>query len=568
MKKRPLQILGFLGLIGLVALAYWRYRDAQPQLIQSEHSFSGQSFQIEQIEFRQYYAQLSLRVRSRLYLAKVSIKDAQRMRAGTLFYGNGKFSPLPAQPAPNAFDYGKYLKFQGYSGLVQLKRWSAMGEKENKLQIISQFRQRVAKSIDGWRWSTKEKSIYKALFLGLKSDLDRESRQNFQGAGLMHLLAVSGLHLGIVYLLLGYIARSFAYLKYARVIEFTLLIIGLWSFALFTGAGASVLRAATMFSFLALGRLIHRKSSGLRPVIASAIILFWINPLIVHQVGFQLSYSAVIGIIFLVPKFNAWHQFSWKPLANLQQIIYVSIAAQLFTLPLSLYYFGSFPTYFLLSNLILLPLMPIVMYGGFLVLVLDLFGMGDFIKELYPYLLRFIEGFSAWISGLPKALIDVSLGLPSAVLVLLFYTWCILTKARRPKVINIALVLWIAGSLLTIAENHFLEAKILIVPKDREFLKFSNGASEDEVNLNEELPYISPYLKLESKKDGIIKAQLGAKGREVVILNNASQAKGLDSIQAILYLGKDLQKEQVLRERSKQAGFEFRSARRHWISYP
>lgn len=568
MKLKPQQILGFLALIGLIALAYWRYRDAQPQLIQIEQNFSGQSFQIEQIDFRQHYAQLSLRDSSRLYLAKVSRTDTQKMQAGTLIYGNGKFSPLPAQVAPNAFDYGKYLKFQGYSGLVRLKRWSATGEKENKLQIIPQFRQRVAKSIDCWSWSAKEKAIYKALFLGLKSDLDTESRQNFQGAGLMHLLAVSGLHLGIVYLLLGYVARSFTYLKYARVIEFTLVVIGLWSFAFFTGAGASVLRAATMFSFLALGRLIKRKGSGLRPVIASAIILFWINPLIIHQVGFQLSYSAVIGIIFLVPKFNAWHQFGWKPLANLQQIIYVSIAAQLFTLPLSLYYFGSFPTYFILSNLILLPLMPIVMYGGFLVLVLDLVGMGNFIKELYPYLLRFIEGFSAWISHLPKALIDVSLGLPSAVLVLLFYTWWILSNARRPKVINMALVLWIAGSLFSIAENHFQEAKILVVQKELETLKFSNGALDAEINLNEELPYISPYLKLESEKDGIIKVQFGAKGREVVLLNNASPVKGLDSIQAIVYLGKDLQKEQVLRARSKQAGFEFRSARRKWISYP
>lgn len=568
MKLRPQQILGFLALIGLGTLAYWRYRDAQPQQIQLEQNFSGQSFQIEQIDFRQYYAQLSLRNSCRLYLAKVSKTHAESLRAGTLIYGHGKFSPLPAQATPEAFDYGKYLKFQGYSGLVQWKRWSAADPKENKLQIIAQFRQRVAKSIDGWNWSSKEKAIYKALFLGLKSDLDTESRQNFQGAGLMHLLAVSGLHLGIVYLLLGYISRGFSYLKYGRILEFTLIIIGLWSFALFTGAGASVLRAATMFSFLALGRLIHRKSSGLRPVIASAIILFWINPLIIHQVGFQLSYSAVIGIIFLVPKLNAWHQFGWGPLANLQQIIYVSIAAQLFTLPLSLYYFGSFPSYFLLSNLILLPLMPIVMYGGFLVLVLDLLGIGNFIKELYPYLLYFIESFSAWISHLPKALLDISLGLPSVVLVLLFYTWWIVTKASKLKVINMALMLWIAGSLFSIAGNHFQEAGILVVPKDLETLKFSNGASEEEVNLNEELPYISPYLKLESEKDGIIKAQFGAKGREVVILNNASQVKGLDSIQAILYLGKDLQKEQVLRERSKQAGFEFRSARRQWISYP
>jgi len=568
MKLKSLQIFGFIAVTALGGLAYWRYIEAQPKLIENERAFKGRVFQIEEIEVKKSYHRLGLRDSTGLYQARLPKSEGEKLQLGALIYGNGKLFPLPAPSHPDAFDYGRYLKFLGYSGILHLRRFTSMEKGGAKDQIIPKFRQEIAKSIDEWNWTAKEKAIYKALFLGLKSDLDAESRDHFKGAGLMHLLAVSGLHLGIVYLLLGYVARGFYYLKYARILEFILLIIGLWSFAFFTGAGASVLRAATMFSFLAFGKLIKRKSSGLRPVIASAIILYWINPLIIHQLGFQLSYSAVIGIIFLVPKLNAWHQISWPLIGPLQQIIYVSIAAQAFTLPLSLYYFGSFPSYFLISNLVLLPLMPLVMYVGFLILILDRLDIHSFLMDLYPYLLRFIEGFSAWISNLPQALLELSMSFQSMVLILCFYAWWIVSKAVKRKLIAMALCLWLGGSLFTLIQNYNQRPTITLYSNHSDRVDFRYGGAHQEINLERDLPFINPFLKLEAHEDGKIIGGFDPSVERVAFIWKESQVKALDSLQAVIYLGKDPNEEKRLKQRTEPLGIEFRSARRRWISYP
>ena len=205
----------------------------------------------------------------------------------------------------------------------------------------------------------KQLKVASALLLGYRENLDKELVKSYASAGAMHVLAVSGLHVGILYLLL---TRIFSFLKKVKKVKngkfiLTILIVSfLWFYAIMTGLSASVMRATTMFSFIVIGNeLLNRKTSIYNTLAVSAIILMIINPFIVYQVGFQLSYVAVVGIVYLQPKLNRLFYSRYKLVRGVWAITCVSLAAQIATFPLSLHYFHQFSTYFFISNLIVIP---------------------------------------------------------------------------------------------------------------------------------------------------------------------------------------------------------------------
>jgi competence protein ComEC len=210
--------------------------------------------------------------------------------------------------------------------------------------------------------------IAKALLLGDKSSLDTEDYRSFGNAGGMHLLAVSGLHIGILLECILFVFLLFPrILSRKRAFLFTLII--LWFYAFLTGMSASVVRAVFMFSLLVLGRMLERHESGLNMLALSAFVLLLINPLYLLDLGFQLSYLAMFGIYLYYPKIaslynfeNKWIQMAWKGTA-------MGISAQLATAPLTLYFFHQFPNYFVLTNLLILILANGIMITGLLSLV-------------------------------------------------------------------------------------------------------------------------------------------------------------------------------------------------------
>jgi len=179
----------------------------------------------------------------------------------------------------------------------------------------------------------------------------------------------------------------------------------LWAYAFITGMSPSVLRAVTMFSFLALAQVINRRSSSINTLAISAFILLLVNPFYIMSVGFQLSYIAVTGIIFLYPKFEKWLNPENRILHFAWQITALSLAAQLATAPLSIYYFHRFPTYFIFSNLLVIPAATIIVWGGLVLLLVGSFSatLGLFLGKILTSIIDLLILSLQWLTSLPAA---------------------------------------------------------------------------------------------------------------------------------------------------------------------
>ena len=276
---------------------------------------------------------------------------------------------IPSPLNPGEFNFQKYLYqqqiyFQDYverENLLILKQNNRIGISGTAYLLRNYFKNCFKKYIvEG-----DEQAIALALVLGIKDQLDSEIKQEYAGVGAMHVLAVSGLHVGIILQMLSFILFFIKKKKYGK--WFFGIIVGciLWFYAAITGFSPSVVRATTMFSFVLLSNVINRKSSIYNTLAISALCMLIYDPYYIFQVGFQLSYIAVFGIVYLYPKIYYLNQYPLgRFLDNLWKISAVSIAAQIATFPISLFYFHQFPVYFLLANPIVIITAIIVVWAG------------------------------------------------------------------------------------------------------------------------------------------------------------------------------------------------------------
>jgi competence protein ComEC len=223
----------------------------------------------------------------------------------------------------------------------------------------------------------------------------------------MHILAVSGLHVGIIYALLMFLVKPFGLKKIGRKSYLAFVILLIWAYAMLTGFSPSVVRAATMFSLITLGQMRERKPSIFNVLAFSAILMITTNPDVIYEVGFQLSYLAVFGIVIIQPLIIRLWLPPNKLLEYIWQIIAVSIAAQLATLPLTIYYFHSFPTYFILGNLFIIPLAFLIMQVGVPLLLLGWVPfLGDFLGLIVSQLIWVQNQLIDLIQFLPNSNLD------------------------------------------------------------------------------------------------------------------------------------------------------------------
>ncbi len=253
-----------------------------------------------------------------------------------------------------------------------------------------------------------ESAVLSALILGIKDHLDNDLTRAYASAGAMHVLAVSGLHVGIVFMILSLFLKPLKGQKYGKWLVLFINLTGLWSYAMITGFSPSVLRAVTMFSMISLADTSERSNNIYNTIAASALLLLLYEPNYIYAVGFQLSYAAVIGIIYLQPKiYNLWIPQYWI-IDKAWQITAVSIAAQLATFPLGLYYFHQFPSYFFISNLIVIPGVWLILHTG----LAFLFGasvseiLGDLIAWIIEWMLWALNLVVSLAEQLPGSLID------------------------------------------------------------------------------------------------------------------------------------------------------------------
>ena len=305
---------------------------------------------------------------------------------GDLVFLKNKFQDIKSSLNPHQFNYKHYLKKQGINQQVYITHQEILLLDESKvslLRFIDAFRVKIQKSLRRYHFTDDELAVMNALLLGQRQEISKQLSDNYSKAGAIHILAVSGLHVGIILLILSFVLKPLERVNNGKLIKLVLVILSLWFFAILAGLSASVIRAVTMFSAIALGQFFNKRNAVEHSLIFSMFIILLWKPLFLFDVGFQLSYTAVFGIIWIQP---VLYQL-WKPnffiVDKGWQLITVSVAAQLGVLPISLFYFHQFPALFFISNLIIIPFLGVILGLGLVVLVLSY-------ESILPV---FLEGF-------------------------------------------------------------------------------------------------------------------------------------------------------------------------------
>jgi len=304
---------------------------------------------------------------------------------------------------PGDFNYKEYLESIDVYGQVYVDKPRILKVLRDQANLpwYVELRNQLLHDLSVSNLEEQPRALIEALVLGQRQNVDPTISQNFRDAGVIHILALSGLHVGILLLILKFCLKWMLRLTYGMVFQTILIIALLWSFALLTGMSPSIMRAVMMFSFIAIGMNLKRKGSVFHSLTISALVLLFIDSRLLFHVGFQLSYTAVLAIVLLQPLFASllprYKGWLWR---NLWQIFTVTMAAQIGVAPLSIYYFHQFPLLFLLGNMLLLFMLPLILvlsisFIAFLKIAVPTDGLG----EVLNYTFNAIIDLVAWISS-------------------------------------------------------------------------------------------------------------------------------------------------------------------------
>lgn len=388
-------------------------------------------------------------------LAYLDIDVGSRaLQVGDLLLFQGRVRATSPPLNPHQFDYQHYLAVREIHHQIFINEgWRRLGHEPSLRSRADELRQQALSALRQHLPTPDEFAVGAALSLGYKSELPEEIRNAYANTGALHVLAVSGLHVGLVQLILmALLGRVPLRGPWWRLSKTLLIVFGIWAFALITGASPSVLRAATMFTFLAVGQSLKRPTNIYNTLAASAFVLLCIDPQLIYQVGFQLSYLAVLGIVYFQPRiYRLWYianpvgDYLWKLSA-------VSLAAQLGTLPISLYYFHQFPVYFVLSGLIVVPAAGLILSAALLLFAVQgLPWLAVWVGKLLYGLLYLTNAGIFLVQGLPGGLFEgIWIGLGGALL--LYAVLGALIAAGRTRqfkwvLLALALLVLLAGSL-------------------------------------------------------------------------------------------------------------------------
>ena len=342
------------------------------------------------------------------YLEKTD--EAMALKYGDLLAVPASIEDLSPPLNPEEFDYQRYLERHGVTGRMYLKQgdWTALGIAEANpiFAFAYRFRDTLLLALRRCGLTEDEFGVGAAILLGYDDSLPAQVRQNYVAAGSMHILCVSGMHVGIIYLLASFILGLLGKGRKMALIRRLLLLALIWFYALLTGLSPSIMRSALMISFMIFGELIHRKGFALNSIAASAFVLLLIDPNNLFAMGFQLSYVAVVGIVLLQrPIYNLLYVKN-KLLDKMWEITAVSLAAQLATMPFTVYYFKQFTLYFWLSNLLMTPLsFTVILLGMLLLLVSWVPWLNLVLGKAVWANLYLMNTTVSWIERLPLSLV-------------------------------------------------------------------------------------------------------------------------------------------------------------------
>ena len=407
----------------------------------------------------------------------------KNLEPGDRIVGSSYFKKITNIGDPYGFNYREFMENKEiyYSTyLSSQKTFTQKGESGFGFIKIKKIRKKLIYQLKQNINNDMVFQIVSALTLGYRDEMEPETRAYFTSAGVMHILAVSGLHVGMIILFLNFVLSSLKKNRPGKYLYSFLILAGVWGYASITGFSPSVQRASFMFTFIIIGKNLHRSLSIFNSIAASAFFLLMFHPGLLFNIGFQLSYLAVISIVFFFPLLRKLFYSKNKLLKCGEDILCISVAAQIGTFPISIYYFHQFPTYFWISNFIVIPAAYLILGSTFLFF---LFSSISFLASYFSIILTFITKATVLmliqIEKLPYALIEgLSLsGLQVIMLLFLLFFIMLFIKKNHPPAFIMCLIL-----IGLIETDGFIQKikvinqkKILVYSPDRHIVQFVNG---------------------------------------------------------------------------------------------
>ncbi|WP_276497461.1 ComEC/Rec2 family competence protein [Pontibacter litorisediminis] len=346
---------------------------------------------------------------------------------------------------PNQFDYKVYLanKHIHHRHYLQPQQYQkiASNPPNSILYYSIMLRRQLDEVLRERVGERREYAIASALILGVKDELDNSIRQAYADTGTMHVLAVSGLHVGLIYGVLMFLLARLTTTHRQGWLGAILLLLMLWLYALVTGLSPSVLRAVLMFSLVTVGMALRRRTVVYNTIAFAALVLLYFNPFNLLEVGFQLSFLAVLGIVYLQPRFYKLLEVDNWLLDKVWALFTVALAAQLATFPLGLYYFHQFPVYFWLANILVVPAATLVLWSGVAALAFSWVpGLSGLLFQVHFWLICFMNEFNLWLQRWPQSIltgIDISV-VQTWLLYFLLIVFILFLALRKLRYLGIA----------------------------------------------------------------------------------------------------------------------------------
>lgn len=418
---------------------------------------------------------------------------------------------------PGTFDYPRYLKRKQIFHTINTTLGQIIKTNESHYHFRAtayELRDHCLEIIKKNIPNKLSYGISEALLLGYKSDLNEETNLIFTRTGTLHILAVSGMHAGLIFTILNWFFGLLVKFKRGTILKAIIILCCLWFYALMSGLTASVIRAAVMFSLMTLGKLVNRSNDPINTIFSSAFVLLVYDPNFLFDPGFQLSYAAVLGIGFCYSKIRVLYSKKTKVIVSICDLINVSICAQLLTFPISIFYFNQFPSYFLITNLIVIPIYTILIF-----LLIALFPL-SFVPILSLSLGKIIDLtiyyndiFMHFMDSLPYAVISnigidyIELGLLYALILLMIYG---IYFKNRTSIIGILIVF----AILTPYKNYtstkiqnqrficlmgFRNANIFVCVEGEKSFVYGDSLSFTEKSIKNDLSRFFLKYKIRSK---------------------------------------------------------------------
>lgn len=324
------------------------------------------------------------------------------LKVDAIFITKTDFKNLIHPLNPHQFDYKNYLEKKYIYHQLFISNQSLLKVSSNThtlFGIANNIRDFINSKLKPYNFEPDELAIINALLLGQRQDISEEVYSSYTNAGAIHILAVSGLHVGIILLILSFTLKPLEGFKHGKLLKTVLLVLFLWSFALIAGLSASVTRAVTMFSIVAIAINLKRPTNIYNTLAISMFIILLFKPMFLFDVGFQLSYLAVFAIVAIDPYlYNLWRPKNWL-LDTYWHTLTITVSAQFGIIPVSLYYFHQFPGLFFISNLVIIPLLGIILGFGILVIILAVLNvLPQFIADIFGFVIGVMNSFVCWVS--------------------------------------------------------------------------------------------------------------------------------------------------------------------------